>query len=108
VLALRRAVGFLPGATLSRFLVVQSDRLGPVLETVVVIPLDEAHPDYAGLPGLVAVARVEAGGDGDAVAVVPQVTSLPLSRFEAHPVARVKPATLDRVGHALRMVLDLG
>lgn len=108
VLALRRAVGFLAGAKLSSFLVVQLDRLGPVLDTVVVVPLDEAHPDYAGLPGLVRATRAESGAAVEQVAVVPQVTSLPLERCEAAPVGRARPATLEQVARALRMVLELG
>jgi mRNA-degrading endonuclease toxin of MazEF toxin-antitoxin module len=107
VLTLRRAVGFLPGSKLASFAVVQADRLSAALETVIVVPLDQAHEDYAGLPALVAVSRDEAGLRSDQVAIVPQVTSLPLSRFEAGATGKLRKATLERVERALRIVLDL-
>jgi mRNA-degrading endonuclease toxin of MazEF toxin-antitoxin module len=107
VLQLKRAIGFLPGERLELFLVVQSDRLAKALDTVLAVPLDKAHPDYAGLPGIVGLGPAELGERKARVAVVPQLTCLPLERFELHPAARVKPATLIRIDRVIKLVLDL-
>ncbi|HVU02542.1 MAG TPA: type II toxin-antitoxin system PemK/MazF family toxin [Polyangiaceae bacterium] len=107
VLALRRAVGFLPGSELSRFIVMQTSRLAPVLETVLVIPLDEPVPDYTKLPGLVPVTAAEAGTKSSQLALATQLTCLALSRFEPTSVGRVRPSTLARLDRVLRFVLEL-
>lgn len=106
VLALRRAVGFLPGARLERFVVVQSDRLA-ALDTLLAIPLDEAHTAYAGLPGMVPVSRTEGGTKRDLVALVTQLASVPESRFDPVPVGKLRPNTLQRIGRVLQIVLEL-
>lgn len=107
VLSLRRAIGFLKGERLERFVVLQSDRLAGVLDTVVVAPLDRSHPAYSGLPGLVVVSGHEAGARNDHVVIVPHLLSLPLERFEPAPAGRLEPATLNRLGDVVKLVLDL-
>jgi mRNA-degrading endonuclease toxin of MazEF toxin-antitoxin module len=104
---LRRAIGFLPGARLERFAVLQSDRLSRAIDTVIAIPLDEARPEYAGLPGAVPVSVREAASGREQVALVTQLTSLPRSRFEASAVGRLRPATLSQIGRVVRVVLEL-
>lgn len=107
VLALRKAIGFLPGERLERYVVLQTDDLTAVLDTVVVAPLDHAHPDYAALPGLVPIAAGEAGTASDQVAIVPQLLSLPLDRFEVAPVGRAGVLTLRRIEGILLMLFEL-
>ena len=107
VLALRRAIGFLPGERIDRFAVLQSDRLAGVLDTVVVIPLDDRRPEYSTLPGVVPVTGAEAGTEREQAALVTQLTNLGLDRFEASPVGRLRPATLRRIGQVLKLVLEL-
>lgn len=107
VLALRRGIGFLPGAVLERFAIFQSDRMTGLLDTVIAIPLDEARPEYAGLPGLVPVSPKEAGTKRAQVALVTQLTSLPAERFEAMGVGKLRPSTLARIGGVVKLVLGL-
>jgi hypothetical protein len=107
VLTLRRAVGFLPGARLERFAVIQSTRLDRVLDTLLAVPLDEARPEYKELPGVVGVSAREAGTRGEQVAIVTQLTCLPAARFEAVPVGRLRPNTLARIGAVTRLILEL-
>jgi len=107
VLALRRAIGFLPGAKLDRFAVVQSDRLARVLDTVIAVPLDEARPEYAGIPGIVPVGSREAGTKRDQVALVTQLTSLPGDRFEPSAVGKLRSTTLARIAEVTKLVLEL-
>jgi mRNA-degrading endonuclease toxin of MazEF toxin-antitoxin module len=107
ILQLKRAIGFLSGERLELFLVVQSDRLAKALDTVLVVPLDKNYPGYAGLPGIVGLGPADLAERTARVAVVPQLTSLPLERFEPQPTARVKPATLVRIDRVIKLVLDL-
>jgi mRNA-degrading endonuclease toxin of MazEF toxin-antitoxin module len=100
-------MGFLPAARLERFVVLQSDRLTRVLETVVAVPLDEARPEYEALPGLVGVSAGEAGTKSDQVAIVTQVTTLSLSRFDPTRSGRLKTATLMKIGKVLKFILEL-
>ena len=107
VLALRRAIGFLPGAKLERFAVIQSDRLARALDTVIAVPLDEARGEYAGLPGIVPVSSREAGTKRDQVALVTQLTSLPAERFEAAAAGKLRATTLARIAEVMKLVLEL-
>jgi hypothetical protein len=107
VLALGRALGFLPNAEISRFVVMQTNRLASVLETVLVIPLDDPLPEYDGLPGLIPVSAAEAGTKTPRLALATQLTCLALSRFEPAAVGRVRPGTLTRLDRVLRFVLEL-
>src|SRR5258708_5772386 len=104
---LRRAIGFLPSAKLERVVVLQSDRLMRVLETVVVVPLGETQPEYEALPGIVDVSAAEAGSKSDQVAVVTHVTTLALSRFEPMPSGRLRGATMSKIGRVVRFILEL-
>ena len=107
VLALRRPIGFLAGAELDRFVVVQADRITRAIETILVAPLDEAVPVYAAMPGAVPVSASEAGTKKKQVALVTQVTALPLDRFEPVAAGRIDRATRARIDSVLRLVLDL-
>jgi mRNA-degrading endonuclease toxin of MazEF toxin-antitoxin module len=107
VLALRRAIGFLSGDKLEHFVVVQSDRLQGVLDTVVAVPLDEGRPGYGGLPGIVPVSAREAGTKREQVAIVTHLASLPAERFEAAPVGRLRSTTMSRIGSVVRLILEL-
>jgi mRNA-degrading endonuclease toxin of MazEF toxin-antitoxin module len=107
ILALHRAIGFLPGERLEEFLVLQADRLSRALETVIVIPLDHAAPYYSGLPGILALGATETGEWKNKVALVPHLTSLPLERFSPESRGRLRTATLARVGRVVDLVLDL-
>jgi mRNA-degrading endonuclease toxin of MazEF toxin-antitoxin module len=107
VLALRRPIGFLAGAELDRFVVMQADRITLALETILVAPLDEALPVYAALPGAVPVSANEAGTKKRQVALVTQLTALPLDRFEPMTAGRLDRATQARLDGVLRLVLDL-
>jgi mRNA-degrading endonuclease toxin of MazEF toxin-antitoxin module len=107
VLVLRRAIGFLPNGKLERFAVIQSDQLSGVLDTVIAVPLDDAIKDYAALPGMVPVSAAEAGSAAEQVALVTQLTCLPLERFEPSRAGRLRPATMSRVSRVAKLVLDL-
>ena len=107
VLALRRTIGFLPGAELARFVVVQADRITRALDTVVVAPLDEALPVYSSLPGAVPVSASEAGTKKKQVALVTQLTTLPLDRFEPTPAGRIDRSTRTQLESVIRLVLEL-
>ena len=41
------------------------------------------------------------------VALVTQITSLPLERFEAVAAGQLRPTTLARIGAVTKLVLDL-
>jgi mRNA-degrading endonuclease toxin of MazEF toxin-antitoxin module len=107
VLSLRRPIGFLPGSRIDRFVVLQSDRLAAVLDTLLVVPLDRAHADYSRLPALVRVSAAEAGTKEDHVAIVPHLGSIPADRFDLSPVGRLQPATLARIARVVKLVLDV-
>jgi mRNA-degrading endonuclease toxin of MazEF toxin-antitoxin module len=107
VLALRRAVGFLPDARLDRFVIVQADRLTRISETVLVAPLDEALDLYASLPGALPVSAVEAGAKRRQVALLTQIVTLPVERFEPTAVGKLERPTRAKMDQVLRLVLDL-
>jgi len=107
ILALKRAVGFLPGAELDRFVVVQVDRMTQTLDTVIVCPLDEAVEAYSAMPGAVPVSPSEAGTKKKQVAIATQIVTLPLSRFEASIAGRLTRTTRSRLDDVLKLVLEL-
>ena len=107
ILALKRPIGFLAGAELDRFVVVQADRITRAIETVLVAPLDEAVSIYSDMPGAVPVSALEAGTKKKQVALVTQITALPLERFEPTAAGRIDRATRARIDGVLRLVLDL-
>jgi hypothetical protein len=91
VLALRRAVGFLPKARLERFVIVQADSVTRALETVLVAPLDEALPVYGAMPGALAVSAREAGTRKGQVALLTSLATVALERFEVLPGRQARP-----------------
>jgi mRNA-degrading endonuclease toxin of MazEF toxin-antitoxin module len=107
ILALKRPIGFLAGAEIDRFVVVQADRVTRAIETVLVAPLDEAVPVYSNMPGAVPVSPSEAGTKKKQVALITQVTALPLDRFEPTAAGRVDRTTRGRIDTVLKLVLDL-
>lgn len=107
VLALRRAVGFLPGAELDRCVVIQADRITQALDTVLVAPLDEAIDAYAALPGAVPVSPAESGTRKKQVVLLTQIATVPLSRFEPASVGRLTHPTRTKMDGVLTLVLDL-
>jgi mRNA-degrading endonuclease toxin of MazEF toxin-antitoxin module len=107
VLELRKPIGFLPNARLERFVVLQSDRITATVETVVVAPLDEALAMYSAMPGALLVAASEAGARKKQVALLTQIVTLPLERFEASRVGRLNRVTRARMDEILRLVLAL-
>jgi mRNA-degrading endonuclease toxin of MazEF toxin-antitoxin module len=108
VLALRRAVGFLPNARLERFVVIQADEITRAIETVLVAPLDESLAVYAHMPGAVPVSAREAGTQKKQVALITQLAALPTDRFEPSAVGRVEAGTRTHIDRVLELVLDLG
>src|SRR5689334_1063453 len=92
VLALRRPIGFLPNARLERCVVLQADRLTRVIATVLVAPLDVALDVYASMPGALPVTAAEAGADKKQVALLTQIMTLPLERFDAAAVGQLNRA----------------
>lgn len=107
VLALKRPIAFLAGAELDRFVVVQADRITRALETVLVAPLDEAVSLYTEMPGAVPVSPSEAGTKKKQVALVTQLTVLPLDRFEPIAAGSIDRTTSARIDAVLKLVLDL-
>lgn len=107
VLALKRAVGFLPGAELDRFVVIQADRITQALDTVVVAPLDEAIDAYSVMPGAVPVSPTESGAKKKQVVLLTQIATVPLSRFEPSSVGRLAHGTRTKMDGVLRLVLGL-
>lgn len=107
VLALRRAVGFLPNARLERFVVVQADEITRVTETALVAPLDDALGIYSSMPGAVPVSASEGGAEKRQVVVLTQIMALPIERFDPMAVGRLGRATRARMDSVLRLVLDL-
>jgi len=107
VLSLLRPVGFLRHARLERFLVVQADRVTESIETVLVAPMDEALPIYTAMPGAIPISAREAGAKKKFVAILTQVTCLPLERFESIAVGQIDRGTSARIDGTLRLVLGL-
>jgi mRNA-degrading endonuclease toxin of MazEF toxin-antitoxin module len=107
VLALRKPIGFLPNARLERFVVLQADRVTAIVETAVVAPLDDALPMYSSMPGALLVAASEAGARKKQVALLTQIMTLPLERFEVSAVGKFNRVTRVRMDEILRLVLSL-
>lgn len=103
VVSLPRRIGFGRGDALELFVVLQSVRFAE-LPTVVVAPLDELVPVYAGYPGAVPVRT----SDGrDMVVLVPSLRAVRAERFAPRGLARVDAKTLAGIDRVLRNLLDM-
>lgn len=103
VVALPRRIGFGRGDALELFVVLQSIAFAE-LPTVVVAPLDEAVPVYAGYPGAVPVRRADGR---EMVVLVPNLRAMRSDRFEAGPRGRLDPKTLGAIDRVLRILLAM-
>jgi mRNA-degrading endonuclease toxin of MazEF toxin-antitoxin module len=106
VLVALRKLGFGTGGRRERFVVVQSDLLVGV-DTVIVAPLDDDAPMYAGDPLIVRLSGVEAGTSQPQVALVHLIAAARLDRFEAVSVGRLSSRSMGLVNTLLRTVLRI-
>jgi mRNA-degrading endonuclease toxin of MazEF toxin-antitoxin module len=103
VVSLPRRIGFGRGDALEHFVVLQSIRFAE-LPTIVVAPLDEAVPVYAGYPGVVPVCT----SDGrDMVVLVPNLRAVRTDRFAPRSHGRLDAKTLAAIDRVVRIVLDM-
>jgi hypothetical protein len=106
VLVALRKLGFGTSSRRERFVVVQSDLLVGV-DTVIVAPLDDDAPMYAGDPLVVRLAGAEAGASQPQVALVHLIAAARLDRFEPASVGRLSSRSMGLVDSLLRTVLHV-
>lgn len=107
VLVVRRRLGFGPGERREHFVVLQSDLLQRDLQTVVVAPLDDDLPLYAGDPLVARITKREAGTTRPQVVLVQHVTSVLRDRFEPTRAGRLKASSMRDVERLLAILLEV-
>lgn len=107
VLVVRRRLGFGAGDRREHFVVLQSDLLQRDLETVVVAPLDDDLPLYAGDPLVVHATKREAGATEPQVILVQHLTSVLRDRFDAARVGRLRASTMRDVERLVTILLEI-
>ena len=107
VLIAKRRLGFGAPGRAEHFVVLQSDAFADSLDTVVVVPLDEAYRIHETDPLAVRVMPTEVGSGSTQFALVALMTSAPLDRFERTAAGRRRARSLARVKALVGTLLDL-
>jgi hypothetical protein len=106
VLVTKRRLGFGAEGRQERFVVLQSDAFRDALDTVVVVPLDEALPIHETDPLALRLANKEVRTGSPQFALVALMTSARLDRFERSTAGRLRSRSLLRLGALARILLD--
>ncbi|WP_394833624.1 type II toxin-antitoxin system PemK/MazF family toxin [Pendulispora rubella] len=107
VLVSRRRLGFSGPGRDERFVVLQADGFEPLLDTVLVAPLDEVRSVYERDPMAVRISAQEAGTATDRVVLPANLSSVRLVRFEQDVVGRLKQESMGAIETAIRVLLAL-
>ncbi len=107
VFELKRSLGFARTTRPERVLVAQSDDLDGLLETVLVVPLDDALELYDRDPLALRVPALEAGVQHDLVAIPTLLRPMRVDHLAPARAARLDATTLERLDALLLVVLGL-